>query len=480
VNVEQQKEQEFIAERLATCRRLLSRLVHFDAPANGEPGEAYNTVTEFAAELLRVARVGVWRLEPDGKNLICADLFDARIGSHRSGGVISEALAPSYFRALTSLRCIAAVDARADPATAEFEHTYLEPNGIGALLDAPIWVDGRLAGVICHEHIGGPRRWTFGDELLAGSMADFLARVLENVERRRAERALGAVRHSEHNFRALLAAAPVALLLAAGNDQRVVAVNQRAATMLAFGPGVAKDPVLRDLLADGADWDALETRLRAEGHVDGEAARVRTLSGAELWALVSARSLELDGRPCVLMGLTDVTRQKELEGQLVQLAARDDLTHAFNRRHFVEVVEREISRSTRSSAPLSLCMLDADHFKRVNDEHGHFVGDRALCALVSSATSVLRPEATLARMGGEEFAILLPDADVQQACRVAERVRRAVEKHELVTDGGVRVGLTVSLGVAQHVPGESLEALLRAADAALYRAKDGGRNRVAT
>ena len=143
-----------------------------------------------------------------------------------NGAVITAEAAPAYFRALAQNRCIAAHDAAVDPATAELTESYLLPLGIGAMLDAPIWVGGRMVGVVCHEHVGGPRRWQFEEELLAGTMADFVARVIEASDRLRAERTLGqyrdhvnelnrveqALRRSGENLRIVLGAAPVALV----------------------------------------------------------------------------------------------------------------------------------------------------------------------------------------------------------------------------------------------------------------------------
>ena len=124
-------------------------------------------------------------------------------------------------------------------------------------------------------------------------------------------------------------------------------------------------------------------------------------------------------------------------------------------------------------------MLDADQFKQMNDEYGHAVGDRALTTLARATRGMLRAQDIFGRVGGEEFAVLLPDTRIEGAMTVAERIRRSVEVTQVPTAHSAPVWITVSIGVAQHRPGENFEALLRRADHALYVAKDSGRNRVA-
>jgi len=185
-----------------------------------------------------------------------------------------------------------------------------------------------------------------------------------------------------------------------------------------------------------------------------------------------------------LVGIFDVTAQKALEQQLRALATTDSLTGAVNRRHFVELTQRERERSLRSGAPLSLCSFDADHFKSVNDNHGHVAGDHVLSAITRAAQSALRVSDVLGRLGGEEFAILLPDTDLSGALVLAERVRAAVaacevqsgDSSESAASAPIRV--TISLGLAQLRGDEPIESLLKRADRALYAAKDLGRDRV--
>ena len=160
-------------------------------------------------------------------------------------------------------------------------------------------------------------------------------------------------------------------------------------------------------------------------------------------------------------------------------AHTDVLTGTFNRRHFYLFGERELSRARRIEDPLSLLMLDIDHFKRINDEYGHDAGDEALKLLTRTCLQQLRPHDLFARTGGEEFAALLPHTGIADAAMVAERIRRTVAALALpVADGG-ELRFTVSIGVVQwHAGDADLDALFKRADRKLYQAKEEGRDRV--
>jgi two-component system cell cycle response regulator len=165
---------------------------------------------------------------------------------------------------------------------------------------------------------------------------------------------------------------------------------------------------------------------------------------------------------------------------LVQLATTDFLTSAYNRRHFMQLAGAELSRAGRYGRPVTLMMLDIDFFKRVNDERGHAAGDEALKAFVNLIRDVLRDQDRLGRMGGEEFAVVLPETAQDAAVVVADRLRSRLAVLEIPVGGGGPLRLTTSIGVAECKlrDGEGLEAGLSRADVALYRAKALGRNRV--
>ncbi|KEO56523.1 diguanylate cyclase [Thioclava pacifica] len=170
--------------------------------------------------------------------------------------------------------------------------------------------------------------------------------------------------------------------------------------------------------------------------------------------------------------------RRELERQMARQAMRDGLTGLFNR----AVLERRFSRAAaqgyKYGVPFAFVMVDLDHFKRVNDLGGHDFGDGVLRNAAKVMRAVLRHDDTLARVGGEEFAVLLPGADLEAAFEVGERLRQAVAEASLAMLKGHRVPVTASVGVAQWHPGESLQEVYVRTDRALYRAKGKGRNQV--
>lgn len=178
-----------------------------------------------------------------------------------------------------------------------------------------------------------------------------------------------------------------------------------------------------------------------------------------------------------IKALQDELREKNV--RLEELSNTDGLTKITNRRHFMEVFELEFMRAERYSAAMTYVMIDLDHFKRINDQYGHLVGDRALIACANVLREGLRAHDVVARYGGEEFALLLPETDLAGAKVVAERYRRRIED-TTITVGEHTINLTASLGVSccPHDEVNSIDDLIRLADDALYVAKQEGRNRV--
>lgn len=163
--------------------------------------------------------------------------------------------------------------------------------------------------------------------------------------------------------------------------------------------------------------------------------------------------------------------------RLAALSQTDSLTLLYNRRYLDDVLPREIDRARRYAHPLSILMIDLDQFKRVNDEHGHGVGDEVLRALGDRLRAFSRLADVSARWGGEEFLVLMPETDGQRAREVAERLCAGIGRQPYATSAGELV-VTLSIGVAALEPGDDKIALVRRADDALYRAKRSGRDRV--
>jgi diguanylate cyclase (GGDEF)-like protein len=199
--------------------------------------------------------------------------------------------------------------------------------------------------------------------------------------------------------------------------------------------------------------------------------RIQSEAREQLEARVRARTAELDAT---------LHRLEDANLRLQDFSRRDGLTGVHNRRHFDDVALQVCRQAREQIHPLALLMVDVDHFKEINDRHGHVVGDDCLRAMAQLLDRRVREVGgTLARYGGEEFAVVLPGFDLERSQELAERLRREIEGHELRIEGKL-VELTVSIGLYAVPPGYPCSAaeLIRHADSALYDAKRGGRNRV--
>lgn len=204
------------------------------------------------------------------------------------------------------------------------------------------------------------------------------------------------------------------------------------------------------------------------------------VDGQATWWFTAWRQYVLYVGSAALIGLLLwlFARLDRLHIKLTHLSYADGLTGLANRRRFMEVLESELVRQARSGNELCLLLIDADHFKDINDNHGHHAGDAVLRQLALILMASVRAPADLpARLGGEEFAVILPDTRVDEARRVAERLREQVATH-VFEDGDMRLRVSISIGLVTAPRGLNLGALLQRADEALYRAKQTGRNRV--
>lgn len=170
----------------------------------------------------------------------------------------------------------------------------------------------------------------------------------------------------------------------------------------------------------------------------------------------------------------------EAEQKLLNMATTDYLTGLLNRREGFRRIIAEFSRAGRAGKPLCAMMLDIDHFKHINDTHGHLTGDSVLKSLATTLKKTLRGSDILCRYGGEEFLIVLPETGIEETTLLAERLRQQIEQSILQTEDHKKLDVTISIGVVGHQAEETYEQLIARADQALYQAKESGRNRVCT
>jgi diguanylate cyclase (GGDEF)-like protein len=281
---------------------------------------------------------------------------------------------------------------------------------------------------------------------------------------------------TQDSLRRLFDAAPVALVMLDAGDERVLACNERAAQLLHADGGAVVGGPPPAFAASHADRAELLDRVRRDGVLTAEV-RVEARDGTIGWALLEARTLALPERTAIMLGFADIGAQKRSEEALRELATTDPLTGALNRRQLFELAADETRRADRYVRPLCFAMLDLDHFKAVNDRHGHTAGDEALRIVAAAVRAGLRSHDLLARYGGEEFAVVLPETSLDTARAAMDRIRAAIAALRFDV-GGAALRLTVSAGVVAWTAGETLGTVLDRADAALYEAKRRGRNQV--
>jgi diguanylate cyclase (GGDEF)-like protein/PAS domain S-box-containing protein len=243
-------------------------------------------------------------------------------------------------------------------------------------------------------------------------------------------------------------------------------------------------PTLADLLIleRGGDVAQLHPRQGAAAHLSAE-------SWCDMPRVGKRRYLAADASPifdergklsAVVQTLRDMTEEKQAQLALEQLATRDGLTGLANRRCFDETLHAEWARALRQRQPLSLLMVDVDNFKAYNDANGHLGGDECLKRIATAVSSEMRANDLVARYGGEEFAVILPGQSLKGAATVAERIRTRVEQLQVPNRMAPGEHVTVSIGAATALasPENNASDLVAIADAALYRAKHMGRNRI--
>lgn len=271
------------------------------------------------------------------------------------------------------------------------------------------------------------------------------------------------------------------------SDGRVIKINRTELEWLGYrADEVIDQRCYRDFVTPEtrAAFDAAFRQVLGGGQEGSAECELLCRDGTRLPVAIQATAqVTDDGFQYSRAMVFDLSERKALEERLERQALTDPLTGLGNRRALEDQAAMEIARAERSGAPLSLVIVDLDHFKRINDTYGHDVGDVVLQAFAKLARQVLRDGDVLCRMGGEEFAVLLPDTHREQALRVAERLREAVatipvQVGEDVTEDGT-LAYTASLGVTLVCAGETtLKPAIKRADQGLYAAKETGRNRV--
>lgn len=283
---------------------------------------------------------------------------------------------------------------------------------------------------------------------------------------------------NEQNLRAMLEILPYPIFIARFGDGQLLFVNrktcllfQQRASQLLRGTSTA-------FFVDPQEREDLIKLLETVRDIRDLEVKMKTAQGREFIAEVAAITMDYGGQKALLVALNDISQRKQLETELFRQASTDALTGTSNRGYFIAQAEQELRRTRRFARDLSVMMIDLDHFKAINDQFGHAAGDSVLQGVVKAALESLRQSDQLGRLGGEEFAVILPETNLQAATEVANRLRQHVAERPFIA-GKAAINCAVSIGVAQLENRDgSIDDLLSRADHALYRAKESGRNRV--
>lgn len=293
----------------------------------------------------------------------------------------------------------------------------------------------------------------------------------------RSERRIAAeLAESRETLERMFAASPIPLVVTDRDSGRVVKANTACAGLLGRDP-LTDGGTLEPFYVAPGDRDQLVAMIDRDGQIGDVEMEIRVTDGTLRTVLIKANAVSMPQGRRIMAGMIDITDRKAVERSLEWLASTDALTGLPNRHSFMSSGKLAIAIAARSSAPLSLLMLDLDHFKQINDTWGHQMGDRALQAFAELCLDHLRDDDIVGRLGGEEFGILLPGCDAETALAAADRFREAIE-HIAVDPEGDGPCLTASIGVTVIQDDEAdLERAIARADRALYEAKRLGRNR---
>lgn len=300
------------------------------------------------------------------------------------------------------------------------------------------------------------------------------------------ERITRALRESEEKFRALVDQSLVGITLTDG--EHFVYANPCFAAMTGYRVDELIQMSLLDITPEidrPRASELIRKRMTDIHRREGFVVNVLCKSGALMNAEISGASIHIAGKVLLMSVWLDVTERLRIEREVQALnqalreqAIRDPLTGLFNRRHLKETLDRQLQSARAEGFEVSLIMGDIDHFKRVNDSYGHLAGDQVLRTFGELVARHSRPDDIGCRYGGEEFLLVLPKVSLETACLRAEQLRLAVESASVRCDA-MEIRVTASFGVASYpAHGRESASLVAAADAAMYAAKEAGRNRV--
>ncbi len=370
-----------------------------------------------------------------------ADDLHAEIGRDR----------PSEARILAMVAQLHAINARLTPLEDEF--SYVLGDAHRKIQSFVQWFMSIVAALL----------------LLAG--VTFSRRVM-----RQSEVTQSALEESEYQLRRALLSAPIPIIMTRVRDNLIVFANERAAEQL---KAPIDDIVGREAVSFYAKPESrkeLLDALRVQGVVREREVLLKDSDGVPFWSLLSLQTLIFMREYSILAAFTNFDARKHLQEEMQHRAYHDDLTKLPNRPMFIEALRHALARAQRHASTFTVLFIDVDHFKHVNDTLGHQIGDALLREVARRLLESVRKSDLVARMGGDEFVVLIEEQhDAREVAAIARKILQAMEQEFAIAQ--IRLDITVSMGISSYpADGTDLNGLIRNADAAMYRAKQQGRN----
>ncbi|MCO7631925.1 EAL domain-containing protein [Pseudomonas guariconensis] len=468
LNQRAQQEQLEHLERVRAQQDLILRLARQRYSAGNSLQEAAELITRSACEIYKVDCASIWHLEDQRLEPISA--WHHRDQRHHRPEPIDASQFPDYLDALHASRAIDAHNASDDPRTRDMVQR-LYPSGNNAMLDASIRVDGQVVGVLCLEQTGTPRAWQSDEIAFAGELADQVAQVITNHNRRTATSAL-------HLFQRAVEQSASAFLLV-NRDGVVEYVNPSFAAITQYsteevqGRHLAELPALEnlsELLFDSPSSLAMGNSWQGEF-------KSRRKSLEPYWGQLSISKVYGDNRELThYIGIyEDITQSKLAQQRIERLAYTDNLTNLGNRPAFIRNLDERFARDDEH--PTCLLLVDIDNFKRINDSLGHQTGDKLLVSLARRLRNSLNNGGQLARFASNEFAVLLDGTSLEDGQGVAQQLLRTLDKPMFVDNQLINVTASVGLACAP-LHGSDPQTLMKNAGLALHKAKANGKHQV--
>jgi PAS domain S-box-containing protein len=443
-----------IAERTAVIRRNRNVLLELAALEKNDRQMAMQSILGASARTLGIERVSYWRLSGDATAIECEMMYVLSLGNMDaafSGSRLTAARYPRYFAAIVENRPVVAAEAQTHPATAEFAPDYLIPRNISSMLDVPVWLRGKVVGVLCHEHVGPALEWTAEDIDFASSAATMISLTLEEARRHELNEAL--VR-SEEKYRHVVENASEAIVIA--QDGRIRYANPQTSRLSGYAPEELNDKPFLDFVY-GEDKQLVAEnymkRLRGEEAATSYDFRIIDKQSRVRWLSINAVTLEWEGRPATLNFLTDITERRRAEEEVHRALAKERELNELKSR-FVAMTSHEF-RTPLATILSSTELLDRHHDRLPAEERRTIL--RRIATGVDRMARMLDNVLTIGRAETEAMDFSPAPLDLPGLCRqLVDEARAGADRDMRFEFSGEQTTVEMDEKLLRHALGNLL------------------------